>query len=243
MTITRLLSPVPRNLPAARLFLDDIEEIVRILVNSGQGHDAPASSKFDWPPLQIKFLTGNKLCDQIEELPQIAKSTKNLLVEVSRGSHFLAVLEIYRFADLAIHGLSYDERLAVFHRVEDIFKQRGLPWQVLTWESVRNAPRWTGVVIGVLSGFVCGTVGMLLSKGLHLARPWPARIAFAAVPVCTVASVWALTRGTTVILRKFSEQAEVQQEKMQKFLFEAIKLVVAFLLGVLTLFLKHKYWP
>jgi hypothetical protein len=239
MTIIRLPSPVPRDLPAARLFLDDIEEIVHILAKAGgEQHAFTVRPADDWPSAKIEFSVGNRICDEIEELPQITKSTKNLIVEVSRGSRFTAGLFVGSFAALETHGLSYDERLAVFYRVEDIFKQRRRPWTF----DLRKSWKWVGMGTGLVCGFVSGLTGAFLSRIMH--KPGASfKIAFGTTVVITAVLIWASTRGSTVIFRKFSEQQELREKKRAEIVLDAIKLVVAFLFGILSLYLKHKYWP
>lgn len=242
MTISRLPTPVPKDLPAARLFLDDIEEIVQLLLSAGEvQHTSTVRTPVDWPPLEMAFSVGDRICDRIEELPQITKSTKNLIIQVMRGSRFHAVLVVDRFAELTTHGLRYDEQLAVFYRVEDVFKQRRLRWHLLTLENFRNAPRYTLGLGGVVIGFVFALMGTLVSKGMHLR--WGSAIAIGGAVIVCLGLSWGLTRGTTVIFRNFSEQEELREKKRAGIVVEAVKLFVAFLFGMLTLYLKHKYWP
>jgi hypothetical protein len=73
VTIRTKEAEIPCEFPPARLFLDDIEEIVRILVaatenrkREGELHEDPAKTRLT---LTIK----DRACDEVQDLPKIAK--------------------------------------------------------------------------------------------------------------------------------------------------------------------------
>ena len=69
MTISRREKPVPTVLPSARLYLDDIEEIVRILTEAADQVPVERAKG----ALQITFEVGDRFCDDPHELCKIAK--------------------------------------------------------------------------------------------------------------------------------------------------------------------------
>ena len=52
-----------------------------------------------------------------------------------------------------------------------------------------------------------------------------------------------LASQSTVVLRYSYEQAERLEDRNTKILIAAVSALIAFALGTLSMFLKHKYWP
>jgi len=112
---------VPDEFPPARLFLDDIEEITRILVEATEklaDQDEKSTVK-----LSIK----NQVCDEIQELPKIARKTSDLSISVTSGDKFSSsTLRIGHIIFLYFVGFTREQELNIFHRLAPIFKRRNL---------------------------------------------------------------------------------------------------------------------
>src|SRR5216683_7860540 len=87
---------VPHDLPPARLYLNDIHEIVEIF-RAARNYEEHMFSEFKFAPDSretISFECGNKTCDTFEELKKIGGTTRKFKVEVANSfgsSHSLRV--------------------------------------------------------------------------------------------------------------------------------------------------------
>jgi hypothetical protein len=81
MTISSREKPVPTGLPSARLYLEDIAEIVRILVEATRDREQNLGSPVD---SRTTFRVGDRISDDIQDLPRMAKSPKEFELWVSK---------------------------------------------------------------------------------------------------------------------------------------------------------------
>src|SRR5262249_9038006 len=121
MTIRTKEARVETDLPPAKLYLDDIAEIVHIfshaLPNKQDSTGGVAS-------IVTKFDVGAKQCDDIEELPKIAKKTTHFELEVSRGSKD-ASLSVTRYgASWSALFLDRTASWEMARKLEAVFEQR-----------------------------------------------------------------------------------------------------------------------
>ena len=239
MTITRPPAPVPKDLTIARLYLDDVEEIVKILLDAEKNLNLQTVRAGPDDAVKIEFIVGKgakaRTCSAVTELRAIAKSTKHFNLEVARDYRYRASLSIGGFTNgISTRGLSYDQEVGVYHRIEHIFKQRRLLFRELS-----SKLKWWGWgLIGLvlyLTGPVTGSLSKIMPVG------WAIAVVCAGV-VLYFSVLVAGDLGSIVVFRNFSEQDEIQREQVGKFFFEAAKLIAAFLLGMLSLYLAHKYW-
>ena len=121
MTIRTKEAEPPTQFPPARLFLEDIDEIVRVLVETAETQRP--SDDGDKP--KVTLTTKGQVCDTVQELPKIAKKTIDLLVEVETQKWSIASVQFYRYSThLRFYGVSTSEQLILFHKLEPIFKRR-----------------------------------------------------------------------------------------------------------------------
>jgi hypothetical protein len=235
MTITRPPAPVPTDLTIARLYLDDVEEIVQILLDAEKKLDLEPFKDGPDDAVKVEFTVGEdtaaRTCDSIGDLRKISRSTQHFELRVTRRFSYRAILTIGGLTNrIWTDGLSYDEEVAVFHRVEHVFRQRRLLLRDLS----SKIPPWSGG-----AGFAVVYVGSLL---LLYSNVWHIGAALAIVSMGTAGYfTWRVTRGlaSIIVFRNYSEQDEVRRERVGKFFFEAGKVIAPFLLGILA----HKYWP
>jgi len=83
---------LPSEFPPARLFLDDIEEIVRILQEFLETRKMDSRSTVEDLKMKVTFSTGGNECDDVHDLPKIGKSNRVLRVSVARGVPPAAIL-------------------------------------------------------------------------------------------------------------------------------------------------------
>jgi hypothetical protein len=232
---TREAEP-PTQFPPARLFLEDIDEIVRILVEAAATQRP--SDNGDKP--KVTLTTKGQVCDTVEELPKIAKKTLDLSVEVETQKWSIASVKFYRYGTyLGFYGVPTSEKLIIFHKLEPIFRRRN---------------RWLAALVIPFSRSIVTLVMLLALASVALVfipiKHAPPRLhyVFSLLSV-TIASAFLIIRRhhSIVILHHSSEPSAVSQglrDKLPAALIGAtLGSVLTFLLTMLGLYLKHKYWP
>jgi hypothetical protein len=108
----RQVRKVPNDLPAAHLFLDDIEEIASVLEKL-PGYRQDITSK-------CTYQVDDRMCDTIADLKKIGGKTRNFSVSVKGGSVSISTgSRFYNF------GLSDSEDAwQAFARIRDVFERR-----------------------------------------------------------------------------------------------------------------------
>lgn len=229
MTI-RTEPEVPDEFPPARLFLDDIEEITGILVESTE---MPAKST-------VKLSIKDQVCDEVQELPKIARKTSDLSISVtSCGDEFSSsTLRIGHTIFLSFVGFTREQELNIFHRLAPIFKRRNLYWRTYVHSNS--------------SAFIMSMVFCCLAYILIFFMPKDERtralgILIPANALVIVAWAFGGIAHSTVIMRPSYESSPVREglrDKLPAALIGAgVGCVLTFLLGLLGLYLKRKYWP
>jgi hypothetical protein len=143
----------PRSLPAARLFLDGVEEASRILLEAAREYK-PDPSAGEEP--SVTFFLRGKECDTIEDLKQLGGATCEIkIVAGSRNSMWLNSLDISRFS-------------STWH----VFGSEGMQWRAygtLLGLFEKNRIRWKTAlrlwVWYILSMLVLLLTGRLVAKG------------------------------------------------------------------------------
>jgi len=258
VTIRTKEADVPSEFPPARLYLDDIEEIVRVLVEATENHH---KGEHGDPETKVTLTIGDRTCDEVRELPQIAKKTTELSIRVETEGYGPATyLALHSKGNrLSSFGITADEQLRLYYKLAPIFKRRN---------------RWLATLIhshSSRSNFVHGAasaafylLSILLLAVLvlpMLVKPttvtayalrqevnaWYLAIAVAISGTLVILLASALKRHTIIILRPSSEPSPVRQGLRDKLpaalVGAALGSVLTFLLTLLGLYLKHKYWP
>jgi hypothetical protein len=160
----------------------------------------------------------------------------------SRGDEFSSsTLRIGHTIFLSFVGFTREQELNIFHRLAPIFKRRNL------W--LRTFVHSHPVVVTPLSGVsLAGAVGIV--PLVELLTHKSSMLATAGGILSVVIFVTILTNlflPSTVILRPSYESSPVREglrDKLPAALIGAgVGCVLTFLLGLLGLYLKHKYWP
>lgn len=240
MTIRTKDPGVPSSFPPARLFLDDIEEIVRELVSALENHHQRAREHSD-AETKVTFTIRDQVCDEVLELPKIAAKTTDLNISVEKGKWSEISLDFHeRFTTIFCLTFAKQEKIAIFHKLNPIFQRRQLRWNTLvhSHDSLGAAINFIPYVVAVAS------VVLLRSKQTPLWIP----ILTGVLSVATIITIWATRlHHCIVVLRPSSEPSPVRQglrDKLPATLIGiAIGSVLTFFLTVLGYYLKHKYWP
>jgi hypothetical protein len=228
MTISRKEAPIPDELPAARLYLEDIEEIVGILLQGGAGTKEEVV----------------QVCDQILDLPKIAKSTTHLavLVRGERGSHYIARFVVsHSSTEWSAYALTTEQAWAAYRKLEALFEKRRLPLRNL----LHSHKALFYVLQGMLSSLILLTPLILLSDLAAYRVALSVTLAVAALAFLTL---WAgLRRHSIVILRNSWDHAARREELKTKIYAGTIPAIIGTLVGIvgtlIVLYVQHKYWP
>ncbi len=141
MTIRTEEPKVPANFPPARLFLDDIEEIIRILRESLETVKMDSRSTIEDLRMKVRFSTGGKECDDVQDLPKIAKSNRELSISVARGGRPKTSLRFHPwFGTLWLQSsdVTKEDTWSAFHKLQTLFEKRTRRWSTL----LRSLPWW-----------------------------------------------------------------------------------------------------
>jgi hypothetical protein len=234
MTISTKEERVPGEFPPARLFIDDLEEIVRIFEAAVQGVQARDSAGA-LPKVKIVFSIGDQECDDIKDLPRIAPETSRLKIFASAGSWQNASLDCSQYSTRwSSTGFTDEQKWSAFRKLQPVFKRRNLRWRTFF-----QANQTLVGAISVLTAFaVCTGVLFIFSK-----RPVTGALLFFFGLLFGISVSRAGSRNTTVAFCQSSEPSHF----LPYFKEKIIPPVVGGLIGIggtiLALYLRHAYWP
>jgi hypothetical protein len=251
VTIRTKEADAPNDFPPARLFLDDIEEIARILVDATEKKEKsirPDKSAKITLTLTIK----DQVCDELQELPKIATKTSDLSVRVAAQNWLPETSLRFRTygTSLDLSGFTREEKFSIYHRLAPIFKRRNLWWPTLIQSHPSSSATIFGAASGALYALLFLWIAILLGAGsitTYLSRHEVIHWSLRAATLIAVTLAIALSVGrhphSVIILRHSSERSPLRQDLLQKAPLMAISSVLTFLLTILGFYLKHKYWP
>ena len=244
MTIYSREKEVPTKLPAARLYLDDIEEIREAIL----GAAASRERRSEIDPTQVKvettFYIGDQVCTEVQDLPKIKKRTRDFEMRLSAPDGFSARVGVSWYAtQWTTEGLTKADTWRAYHKLETIFERRKIRWRNLLPGDAGSLAFLLVecfLVLVLLLGYRTGKIIYKLAPThLELASYL---LALAIVALITPAAFF-LMRHDTVILRYSWDQAAQREDRNTKILIGAVSALIAFLLGIATMALKGRYWP
>jgi hypothetical protein len=242
VTIRTKEADAPNEFPPARLFLDDIEEIVRILV------DATENRKEEWNKFnadaktRVTLTIKDQVCDEVQELPKIAKKTMDLSVSIEvQMSLPQTFLRFSRFrTSLRSVGFTREQELSIYHNLAATFKRRNRRLVTL-FRSHRVL--FTTLFYLLLLAQIPAIVFKLNKQTTPTLATVISDVAFPIAITIGIAGLVTSFHHSIIILRHSSEPSPLRQELLQKIPVAAITSVLTFLLTMLGFYLKHKYWP
>jgi hypothetical protein len=231
VTIYRKPKDVPTELPSARLYLDDIEQIVQIFLDAAKAQQdrspLPEYVKPADAEPKTTFTIRDYICNSLEELPKIANKTRQLVVEVKRYG-FSAKLDVETWTTRwSSYSLAPEEELFVHHRLKSLFDDRRILWRT----AVHTIPWWVASLLGLISG-------SLITEARPSMHPF-AFLLLVAILLLWIATISGYFLNTTVILKRRHEHSARRWETAWKI----IPPILTFLLGMLAQYLTHKFWP
>ena len=235
MTISSREKEVPTSLPAARLYLDDIEAIRTTILEARQLADVSQ--------VETEFYVGDQVCTEIQELPKIGKRSRNFEMRLTEQGGFSARFGVApRDTQWTTAGLSKAETWKAYHRLEVIFDRRKIRWRDLLPRDP-NTLSFVGFLI------VMPILAEVLRRGgiasYHLRSTYFEVILWSivlGVVLITLAPIL-LLHHSVVIFRNSWDETERREDRNSKIFIALVSVLIAFLLGIASLALKHKYWP
>lgn len=228
-------------LPPAKLYLDDIEQIIQILTEAlGTEQDSFGGVE----PVELLFQIHDHTTDDIHDLSKIHPDhTNDFYVDVRKAHGGHASVTINKSnAVWYSFGLATND-WELFHKLEALFETRERRWKKL----LHIHSKISSWVYGATSALLFVALGSLIVLRFVPRIPSWIQTPVILLVVILVPLVISLRIGLSshsiVIFRNRADHASQGQEQALKTLLEISKLVISFLLGVLTLYLKHKYWP
>jgi hypothetical protein len=227
---------VPSEFPPARLFLDDIEEIVRILREFLESRKMGSHSTVEDLKISVRLSAGGKESDDVQELPKITKNNRELNISLTRGDWSQTSLHFHPWFGTLWRslGLTKEDTWSAYHKLHTVFEKRPRRWSAL----LRSIPWW-------LTWSICIGVTLLFPFVLPFVRFQGHNLTLwygTCITVLVIASVTG-ARHTTVVLRHSWEPSALRQELLHKLPLIVITSLLTFLLTLLGFYLKHKYWP
>ena len=118
----RDIHPTPRELPSARLFLDDIEQLISIVANPLDPDSTVNAAAV--------FRVGHRECDNISELPRIGPGAQSLEIRCGRVTLYLGgECNLWSWI-----GGTEEQQWRFSQRLGEFLRRRAVPW----WRTVRG---------------------------------------------------------------------------------------------------------
>lgn len=237
MTIIRREKPVPTALPNARLYIDDVQELVRVLTEAGNEHPVQPGKK----GTEVLFQVGDQLCDQIEDLPKCENSRNfELLFSCEQRGYNVRLGISWIVCQWTSTGLTKDESWRLFHKIEAVFNARKI---------YRLIPEKTSPVLFVLTILVPSlvllipeqTVGKLAAAPQEVRGLWIGSIIVALLVF--LGFFFNAFGGSGVILRYSWDEHTRRRDNFWRIVPSLISGVLGLVVGIALTYLKHKYWP
>lgn len=154
MTITER-HQIPDELPPARLYLDDVEDIAALFARAADPEGTPttvySAGKFD--------------CTAIEDLKQLGPRSARFGIEVRTADSLVALLRADRFQTFWIYGpaMRKGDAFKVYGQPQAIFELRKIRWKA----ALLSMPFWLPAII-VLAMFLSAAEEAATSKPSHI---------------------------------------------------------------------------
>lgn len=226
MSITKIRE-VPRELPHAHIYLDDIEEICRILIeaykkNTHGGEQEPATT----------FSTRDCRMDSIEDLEALGGSAKEFTIQVFvgvvRGS-----VSFRSFLNPELQNLSGsdEERWGVYGRIKAVFEHR----QYRIKNMIFAVPYWLRWSLYALA--MAGPSFLFPSMRQHPIMELGPYVIVMGVMFCII------FRPSRVSFVRFTERSKLRSEARKDTLAKFFWIVIATLVGSAVTILAQRFFP
>ena len=243
MAVWREEKPVPTQLPAARLFLEDLEEIVKIFLRADENRATKIQTGKEDQQVTIEFKIVGQVCDRVDDLPKVAKRTTNLELELTKKPGLYRVLFGISKYSTQWHtiGLSKEEAWAAFRQLEVLFENR----KRYLRNFLVSQRLWLPITLGVIVPLLVFGLLVLLYHGTPIKILPPFLIVSTTLVLFLLWTV--LRQHSVVILRNSWDHAANREELKLKIIAGTIPALIGATLGIggtlLAFYIRHKYWP
>ncbi len=240
MTIRTVEDSAPSWFTPARLFLDDIEEIIGIFQEAVQGLQAEDRARTEDSELKVTFSIGSQECDDLGDLPKLARKMTDLRIGVRRGKSVEVHLDFNRIDTLwGSSGFTEEEKWRTFRKLEPIFKRRKLRWR--SWVHNHMA---LAIVLFALACMATMTSGLMLLD--NKIPTIPKAVVFLPSLLLGVTIAMALFRNSALTLRHSWDPSPHRQYIRDKLFPVILGALLGASLGIggtlLVQYVTHKYW-
>jgi hypothetical protein len=223
MTITRLPKPVPEDLPPARLYLDDIEEITSIL-RAALDETRPETKEGEkTPDTEAKFQVEDRVSAQVLDFEHLKKRTHDLKVFVSQGYRQARVTIAKSGTTWWSIGVHREKCLDTYGKLKTVFDEKKVRWRA----GADAAPWWIFFII-----YPAGLIlAMILANRLPQLRPHSTMIASITALFLTIAwtvAVFIISLHHSTVILSYSTDARSKREDLRS---KIVLLVVGSILG------------
>jgi hypothetical protein len=225
MALTRKEKPVPKSLPPARLYLDDIEEIAGILreslasIESSQSESARQKRS---TRVKTKVQVDDRSSELVKDFERLRKRAHRLELRVSTEELLLHDNWINRaYAEFEVSpystswrtwGISREKEWDIHSKLATVFAEKKVWWK----EVAHKVPVWLVVLVGILGGSLSQLGGGLTIHQLVALR---AIGIIVGVLLILWLTFFALTyRHSMVILRYSADQQATREERRSNLL-------------------------
>jgi len=230
---------IPSELPPARLYLEDVADIVQIFLEAQENRQKdPKTPPKDEQP-DIKLSIGTRICDNVQELPSMGNKTSDFTIAVRRGtSYAISLTFTWNMTFWRSVGLTEEETWRTYGRLRTLFDARKLFWRNL----VHSFTPWI-IIFGWFGlPVIVGGALVFVSRVMPNAVA-PTLVLLSLYVVATLVVTYLFSVHAIVVLRPRSERAALRRETVLKSVPTIISSILTFLLGWAAAYLKRKYWP
>lgn len=215
---------VPTELPEARLYLEDIETIARLLLESVPKDDAGQ-------PVNIVYKINGEIPDSIEDLKRLGTVVKAL--EISAGP---CDVTIGRFSLVHSFGLHGDAPWKLHHSVKQVFERR--PQRLIRLIGP-SGTRWALVLIFFLSFGTAFALKQVYKEQYYHLRLTVALVGTVLPLVLLLFSLYASAGyGSRVCLFYHHEQSKASAALRKDY----AKLVIGTIFGIVATLIIQWFW-
>jgi hypothetical protein len=239
MTISRIEKPASLELPPARLYLEDLEEIINIFLEAAKNHQRKEGQIEAGLNPKVIFRVGDRKCDDIRELSKIARAATRFSLILTIGQNYEARLACRRFGVYwGVVGLDDQEEWWMFRKLHGLFKSRLRLWRYFLLESP-----WLLTIL--MGSAAIGLVLLLMSR--PPSSPMPAfprpPLAWMLLYMLAFATLVAAYGHTIAIFRYSWEHAALRRDLFQRIIPVLIGALLGIVGTILVTYLRHRFWP
>ena len=220
---TTKIRRVPYDLPHAHLYLDDVEELRNILLDSLRNPEKPIyASPYD--SKHSSFQVGDDLVmDDIEDLRERGGSTSDFKIEVGQ-SYAKASISFHRLSNPTTHLYSLDdaEQWRVYSRIKAVFEAR----KFILKNAIMDLPNWLRISLFLILMF---SSYLFIPRAVRQSQ-YVAYMAFAYVTFLGL-TAFVMLRSSRVSFVRSHESSKLALENRKSYVKATVLLALGAIIG------------